>query len=369
MESIKDRRSPHLIPIDLQLFSGEKTEEATPKKRQETRQKGQVAKSQEINSSIVLLLSFATLGIAFPFMFQEMFYYSREVFSSVGTTTLSPENISSVFQEMAYATFKIVAPLVFMTMLGGIIANYMQVGVLFTVEPLMIKLERLNPIEGFKKIFSTRSLVELVKSLFKITIVALIAYLVINREFHVFPKMLDMDIMPSAVFIGKLILKVGLFCAVTLFAMAILDYLYQRYEFNKSIRMSKQEVKDEHKNIEGNPQIKGKVREKMRQISMRRMMQDVPKADVVITNPTHYAIALSYDGLSMSAPKVIAKGQDHVALKIKEIAKEHKVVTVENKPLAQALYKSTEVGDFVPPELFQAVAEVLAFVYKLKKKI
>lgn len=359
----------HIIPLNLQLFAGEKTEEATPRRRREARSKGQVAKSQEFNSALVLLVGFAALSFLFPLMYGQILAYTRMMLSTLARGDLTTSTIIALFQQTTVIGAKVVVPLLGVTLVAGLTANYMQVGVLFSTEAITVNLNRINPLEGFKRLFSLRSLMELAKSIFKVILVGIVVYRIIRDNFETFPRMLDMDIMASGTFLGGMIIKMGLQSAVLLMILAIIDFSFQRWEFNKSLKMSKEELKEEFKQTEGNPQIKSKIREKMRRMSMRRMMQEIPKADVVITNPTHLAIALRYDTDTMSAPKVVAKGQDNVALKIKEVAKEHGIVTVENKPLAQALYKGTEIGDQVPPELFQAVAEVLAFVYRLKGKI
>ncbi len=357
-----------LLPLNLQLFAGEKTEEATPKRKQEARQKGQVVKSQEFNSALVLLAGFMALNSFFPYMYSEVFQMCRTMLSTLSRADLTVKSLIEIFQQVAIVGAKVVLPILGTVMIAGLTANYLQVGFLFSTEALAIKLERLNPIEGFKRMFSMRAIAELFKSIFKIVLVGILVYRIIRDNFDLFPKMMDMNIQTSGAILGGMIIKIGLQSAVLLVILAIFDYLNQLREHNKSLKMSKDEIKEEYKQTEGNPQIKSKIREKMRRMSMRRMMQEIPKADVVITNPTHYAIALSYNGEKMAAPVVLAKGQDNLALKIKEVAKEHNVATVENKPLAQALYKSTDIGDHIPPELFQAVAEVLAFVYKLKSK-
>jgi flagellar biosynthetic protein FlhB len=357
------------IPLNLQLFAGEKTEKGTPKRRQQARSKGQVAKSQELNSAVVLLIGFATLSALFPYMYGQIFFYTKHMLGTLSRGELTIAAITSLIQQTIVIFAKVVLPLMGATMIAGLVANYLQVGVLFSTEAITVNLNRINPLEGFKKLFSLRSLMEMLKSIFKLTMVGIIVYRIIRDNFEIFPKMLDMEVLSSGAFIGGLIVKMGLQCAVLLMILAIVDYIFQQWQFNKSLMMSKEEIKEEYKQTEGNPQIKGKIREKMRRMSMRRMMQEIPKADVVITNPTHLAIALRYDTKTMAAPSVVAKGQDNLALRIKEVAKEHGVVTVENKPLAQALYKATEIGDQVPAELFQAVAEVLAFVYRLKGKI
>ncbi|MHB8170462.1 MAG: flagellar biosynthesis protein FlhB [Thermincolia bacterium] len=362
--------SKSTIPLNLQFFSQEKTEEATPKRRQDSRQKGQVAKSPEVNSALILLMGFLAIKIFFPYMFEELQNFTRSFLSQLhNTQELTIDYIMSLGISIIVLCGKMLLPLILIVLVSGILANYLQIGFLFSTQPIIPKLETLDPISGFKRIFSKRSLMELFKSLVKIGAVGYIVYRAISLEFDFFPKMLDMDIRASLVFIGQLVIKIALQVGLMLLVLAVIDFAFQRWEFNRSLRMSKQDIKDEHKQMEGNPQIKGKIKEKQRQMAMRRMMQEVPKADVVITNPTHYAIAIKYDGQSMNAPIVVAKGQDMVAQKIKEKAKEHNVAVVENKPLAQALFKSCDIGEFIPPDLFQTVAEVLAFVYKLKGRI
>lgn len=356
------------IPLNLQLFAGEKTEEATPKRKQEARKKGQVVKSQEFNSAVVLLAGFAALGIFGPYIYEQMARFTTLLLGTLYREDLTVNSLAALFQQASVVAISAILPVVGATLVAGVVANFAQVGVMFSTEALTMKLERLNPIEGFKRMFSLRSLAEMIKSIAKVAMVGFLAYRTISANFGTFPKMIDMSIAASCAFLGNLAVQIGLEAAVLLLAMAILDYIYQRYEYNKSLKMSKQDIKEEYKQVEGNPQVKGKIREKMRKMSMQRMMQEIPKADVVITNPTHFAVALRYDGENMAAPEVIAKGQDIVAQRIKEIAREHDITIVENKPLAQALFKATDVGDVVPPDLFQAVAEVLAFVYRLKMK-
>jgi flagellar biosynthetic protein FlhB len=245
----------------------------------------------------------------------------------------------------------------------------MQVGFLFTMEPLKMKISKLDPIQGFKRIFSLRAIVELLKSILKIIIVGLVTFSVLWFQIDEILLLTDKSLGASLSSIGNLTVKMGLYASAALLFLAFLDYLYQRYDFERNIRMSKQDIKDEYKKTEGDPLIKSKIKQKQREMAMKRMMQEVPKADVVITNPTHYAVALKYEDEKMDAPVVIAKGVDYVALKIKELAKEHDVVTVENRPLARALYSQTEIGDAIPEEFFKAVAEILAYVYRLKNKI
>lgn len=304
-------------------------------------------------------------------MFEQMADVLRYSFKQFGNKgfELDMVNLQAIFIVIVLATSKALLPVVGFAMLGGLIASYAQVGFLFTVEPMAFKFERINPVEGFKRLFSIRSFVEAMKSVAKILVIGYAAYSVYKSEFTRFPYLIDMDIRSSLAYLGQLILRLAFKVALYLIILAVIDYLYQRWQHNKSLKMEKQEVKDEFKQQEGDPQIRSKIKQKQREVSMRRMMQELPKADVVITNPTHFAVALKYDAAVMSAPTVIAKGQDRIALKIKELATEHNITIVENKPLAQALYKTTEIGDIIPADLYQAAAEVLAFVYKLKGKI
>jgi flagellar biosynthetic protein FlhB len=350
--------------LNLQLFAQEKTEKATPKKRQETRKKGQIAKSQEINSAFVLLFAFILLKFYLPFMFTEMKKYTVMIYSSFTSKPISVQETHSIFIDMIILSAKLAFPVMLVAVITGMLVSYLQVGFLFTLEPLQIKLERLDPIQGFKRIFSKRSLVELVKSVLKILAVSYISYLTIKGQIQVFPQLLDIDLYEALQFLGKIAFDIAWRVALLLIILAIIDVIYQRWEHEQSIKMSKHDVKEEHKQIEGNPQIKSKIKEKQRQVAMSRMMQDVPKANVIITNPIHLAIALKYDE-GMAAPKVLAKGQDKVAERIKEIGTEHSIPIFENKTLAQALYKSVDVGELVPPDFYQAIAEVLAFIYQL----
>ncbi|MDR0270066.1 flagellar biosynthesis protein FlhB [Paenibacillus sp.] len=355
--------------LDLQLFAGEKSEKATPKKRQDTRKKGQVAKSQELSGAVVLLASFLSLLMFGGFIKERLVGLFKDVLLNRLNTSVSIGNVMNMTMQYIVQILILLAPLFLTTIVIALVANVVQVGFLLTGEPLKPKFSKLNPIKGFKNIFSTRSLVELLKSLFKITVIGLMVYQTLSGALPDIGKISAMNIEKTFHFIASLTMKMGLKIGAALFAMAILDYIYQRYEFEKGIRMSKQDIKDEYKKMEGDPLIKGKIRERQRRMALQRMMQEVPKADVVITNPTHFAVALKYEGSEMEAPKVVAKGQDFVALRIKEIAKENGVITMENKPLARALYSRAEIGDSIPADLFQAVAEVLAYVYKLKGKV
>lgn len=355
-------------PVNLQFFSQEKTEKATPRKKLDARKKGQVAKSQELSSAFIFLFVFLLLWFLGGMMGDRLMDMFRRSFSEYLLWDLSAQTTDIMFKQLTLEAVKLVLPVLLIAMVAGFSANYIQIGFLFTTEPLMMKLEKLNPIEGAKKIFSIRSLVELVKSILKITIVSSVAVLVLWGAKDDWMLIGDKTVGEAVQFFSFTLLKLGVVVALLLVVLAIFDYMYQKYEHEKQLRMSKQDIKDEYKKTEGDPLIKGKIKEKQRQMAMSRMMSEVPNADVVITNPTHFAIAISYDSGRMGAPVVIAKGKDFVALKIKEKAKELRVPTMENKPLARALYANTEVGDEIPEELFMAVAEVLAYVYRMKGK-
>ncbi|OIJ13149.1 flagellar biosynthesis protein FlhB [Anaerobacillus alkalilacustris] len=358
-----------LLPINLQFFSQEKTEKATQKKRQETRKKGQVAKSTDINTAIILLLVFIILWLLGDYVGKRIFIFTQYMFQEYLLYTLSSENVESLFLELTTQAVMIVAPIMLIAMLAGILSNYLQVGFLFAPEAIKMKLSKLNPIQGFKRIYSIRAIVELLKSLLKICLVGLVTFTIL---WYSIDQILFLSLVPiadSLVFVGSLTVTMGVAVSILLIFLAVLDYMYQRYDHEKNIKMSKQDIKDEYKKTEGDPLIKSKIKEKQRQMAMKRMMQEVPKADVVITNPTHYAIALKYDGDKMDAPVVVAKGVDFLAQKIKAIAKHHEIITVENRPLARALYDQADIGDQVPEDLFKAVAEVLAYVYRIKNKV
>jgi len=355
--------------LDLQFFAGEKTEKATPQKRQESKRKGQVAKSPEVAAAMIMLGGILLLYFTGGWMLDQILGIMRINLTQYINWELTPAAIRTMFEQMAMEGFTIMVPMALIGMIFGFFGNFIQIGPIFSTDPLMAKLERLDPIKGAKRIFSVRALVELAKSLLKISIIGTAAFLVLwTSKEELF--LLSQQSVPHALsFVGGLVIKLGLTASLILLCLAVLDYIYQKYEFEKGIKMSKQDIKDEYKKADGDPLIKSKIKEKQRQMSMNRMIQDLPSADVLITNPTHYAIAIKYNAETMEAPQVIAMGKDHLALKIKEKAKELDIVIMENKPLARALYAQVEVGDYVPEDLFMAVAEVLAYIYRLKGKI
>lgn len=357
-----------LTVLDLQLFNQEKTEEATPKRKEEARKKGQVAKSPEIASAFVILSSFFALKMLGPYIYEVLTAYMRVVFSHFSTADFTLYQVYILLIELGLVALKAILPVMLVVLVISLAVNLLQVGVVFSMEPLMPKLERINPISGFQRLFSLRSIAELVKSLLKLAIIGYFVYRFIIRETSQVPQLISADLFESLRYSCGLVADLALEIGAVILVLAALDYFYQWWEHNKSLRMSKQEVKEEFKQIEGNPQIKGKIKERQRALAMRRMMQEVPKATAVVTNPTHFAVAIKYDK-TMNAPEVVAKGQDFLAERIKQVARENRVTVVENKPLARALYATVEVGATIPPELYQAVAEVLAYVFRLKKRL
>ncbi len=356
------------INLDLQLFAGEKTEPATPKKREESRKKGQVAKSAELRGAFILLFSFLCLMALGSFFKERIAGLFTISFNDYMHWELSNENVVAIFGQLIIQGLILLSPLFAITVLVAILGNYLQIGFLLSGDPLVMKLSKLNPIEGAKKIFSLRSVIDFLKSIFKLLIISSIVYFTLWGQRSEIMALSTMPLDSIFKYTASIIFSLGIQIAGLLVILAIFDYIYQKYEFEKNIKMSKQDIKDEYKKSEGDPLIKAKIKEKQRRMAMQRMMQEVPKADVIITNPTHYAIALQYETGSMEAPKVIAKGMDYIALKIKEIAKENNLTIVENKPLARTLYDQVDIGETIPGDLFQAVAEVLAYVYRLKGK-
>ena len=355
-----------LFQFDLQLFAGEKTEEPTAKRKADARKKGQVGKSQEINAAFVLLAGFMVLKVLGGNAVAEIMNYSTYIYGNLNVD-INEESIMQMFIGMIILLAKTSIPLMVFIMIIGLAMNLAQVGLNFSTETISFDPNKLNPINGAKRMFSKRSLVELIKSLLKIIIIGYFIITYLKDEVFQIPKLIYMDIFAGLNKMSDTIFFLAFKIIGVFIVMAVLDFAYQKWQNLQDLKMSKQEVKEEFKQQEGDPKIKGKIRQKQRQMAMARMMQEVPQADVIVTNPTHFAVALKYQS-GMSAPIVIAKGQDLVAQKIKEIARESKVPIVENKPLARALFAAVEIGAAIPQELSKAVAEVLAYVYRLKKK-
>ncbi len=351
--------------------SSEKTEQATPKRKRDTREKGQVSKSVEFTTVLMIMSLFGSLSI-FGARFIEntrMFLTNFLSFDASDVYGISNSDVTKLFSDIVLNFFNIMSPIFIAAVVAALIANYLQVGFLFSPKAIQPKMDKINMISGFKKLFSMKTLIEAVKSIIKIAIIVYIAYTEYKVRLLEFPNLMTNDVFASMRFMTKALLSMAFKVAIAMAVLAPLDYLFQRWKHNKDMKMTKQEVKDESKMTEGDPQIKGKIKQKQREISAMRMMQAIPDADVVITNPTHYAIAISYDSEKHEAPIIIAKGKDHLAIRIKEKAKELDIIMVENRPVAQAMYFHCEVGDEVPQDLYQAVAEILTYVYRLKNKI
>ena len=344
----------------------EKTEQATPKRREEARRRGQVARSQELNSAVVLLAALTGIYLLGGILYRNLSGFTVQTLERCCRLEITPSSLHAHMLTWGKIFFSAVGPIVLVVGTAALAVSLAQVGFMVNEEALTPKFNRLDPIAGAKRLVSKRSLVELAKGIFKILIIGYISYTTIIPEMPRIVTLADVGLWDSFQYIGYMVFKVGLKTALVLLILAILDYLYQRWEFNQGIRMTKQEVKEEMKQTEGDPQVRMRIRSLQREAARKRMMEEVPEADVVITNPTHYAVAIKYDMEAMFAPKVVAKGQNLIAQKIKEDARSAGVPIVENKPLAQALFKAVEVGMEIPEDLYRAVAEVLAYVFRLK---
>ncbi len=365
------------LSYNLQWFAkdgpgGEKTEEPTAKKLTDARNDGKVAKSKELNSAFDLMVLFLLLKIFSAFVyngFLNVFSYTYTRIPDFAANNARETNGHSIdmmlrviMQEFLY----LLLPFFLVGTAVCILVCLIQVGWKVTSKPLKPKPEKFNPLNGLKRIISKDSLFELLKSFLKLGLIGYVAYASIQKNADELFILYHIPLMQAILLCGQVILDTGLKIALVYFVVGILDWIYQKHKFHEDMKMTKQEVKDEYKNTEGNPEIKGKQRQRMHEASRRRMMQDIPKADVIITNPTHLAVAIKYDANEAKAPIVLAKGEDYLALKIREVAKENHIEIVENKPLARMLYANVDIGKEIPPELYQAVAEVLAMVYNLK---
>ncbi|MFH0730496.1 MAG: flagellar biosynthesis protein FlhB [Pseudomonadota bacterium] len=346
----------------------EKTEKATGRKREKAREEGQVVKSQEVASVLVLLI-----GICVLYVFGHLFYPKaiqifQENFIFEKIPRFDIEYCLTLLNKNMSLLFSLILPLMGAVFVTAFAANIFQVGFVISTKAIAFKLDKFNIIKGFGRLFSLKALMELFKSLIKLTVIGSIAYLVIQGEMSQLEKLYNASVAHIFIFLLKGIFKIFIWVALIMMIVAIMDYSYQRWQFEKDLRMTKQEVKEEYKETEGDPLVKSRIRSIQIQAARKRMMQQVPTADVVVTNPTHLAVAIKYDPLSMAAPQVVAKGAGLIAERIKALASEHHIPVVENKELARNLYKLLEVGEQIPSEFFRAVAELLAYVYKLKGK-
>lgn len=364
-----------IIQYNLQFFAkegpgGEKTEEATPKKIQDSRKEGSVAKSKELTNALSLLALFVTLRLAMSFVGPRLVALFDKYWMHASYDVLHGLDYQSVLEmmtELAKDVVIISAPFLVVGFVVAFLGNKVQFKWMVTAKPMQPKLNKINPVSGFKRIFSVRSLFELVKSIALISLIAYMAYTVLEKHANELFVLFRITISQSLALLMDIVWELGIKISLVMLVVGFVDFGYQRYKHKQELKMTKQEVKDEYKNSEGDPQIKSQQKQRMRQASQRRMMASVPEADVVITNPTHFAVALKYDANEHAAPVVTAKGTDFLAAKIKDVAKEHGVEIVENKPLARMLYYNVDIDREIPPELYQAVADILAYVYNLKK--
>ncbi|HTY38000.1 MAG TPA: flagellar biosynthesis protein FlhB [Bacteroidota bacterium] len=345
----------------------ERTEPASERKKSEARKKGQVAKSMELNSALALVFGLMILYFSGGLIAQQLAAAAKNFFEHAAQMEVSRNSLQDQFSRVFVTIGVAIAPVAVGLLLVGLIGNFAQVGFALSFEAISPKWNKLNPLSGLQRILvSRRSAVELGKGLLKITLICLVSYFTLDSILSDSLQLIDADAQAVMEFMAKGALAVGLKASFVMLVLAGFDYAFQRLEYERSLRMTKQEVKEEYKMLEGDPTVKGRIKTIQRQLAYKRMMTDIPKADVVVTNPTHLALALKYEAAKMSAPKVVAKGADLIAQKIREIAKKHDVPIVEDKPLAQALYKAVDIGEEVPEQLFQAVAQVLAYIFKLR---
>jgi flagellar biosynthetic protein FlhB len=364
----KDRQFHRVLPeslrIDLQLFADpDRTEKPTPRRRRKAREEGQVAVSRELNMALSFFAAAIVLRLILPQLSKSLANASTFF---LALDPMDSETLSSHIFQLFKDPLILLILLMGLVALFGIIAGALQTKFLFSFKPLKLDLNRINPIEGLKRMFSLRNLFELFKAFVKLVIVGYVFYTVIKQRYRELPGLTDLEPAAAAWYFAELINTLLFRCAIAILALALLDYLFQRWEFEKSLRMTRQELKEEFKEVEGNPEVKRRQREIMMRLARGRMLQKVPEADVVITNPTHIAVALQYDSEQMEAPEVVAKGADELARRIVEIATNNNVPVVRNPQVAWELYRTCEVGDQIPPTLYRAVAEILAYVYSLR---
>ncbi len=368
----EEKKSRYFLPVRLQFFADEgadKTEEATPKKLQDARKEGQVARSQELSTAVMLLAFFLVLKVFVGFMGTRFLGSFTKVYQVIDVYTADEfgSGMAGAFMRDSLIDILIIClPVFIVAVLVAFVVTIAQVKWQVTTKPLQPKFSKFNPINGFKRIFSKDKIFELIKDVVKIALIFYVAYSDLSEGAEDIGLLYDLSLPQAIVYVGDFVINLGIKLSAIYLIVGFADYIYQKLKFKKDLMMSKQEVKDEYKQQEGDPQVKGRIKSKMREVSQRRMMQKLPEADVVITNPTHFACAIKYDKEVSEAPVLIAKGADYLAQKIKEAAKEHAVPIVENKPLARMLYYNVDLDSEIPRELYQMTAEVLAYVYKLK---
>lgn len=356
------------LPLFIVFASDEKTEEATPKKKSEARKKGQVAKSKEVGLSLTLMVSTLVILSLGAYVGTNFMALLNAFLGSRLNMAIDYNSLQSISVVVVMRLALIFLPIVVPIMIIGIAANFMQTGFLVSKEAIKPQLSKLNPLNGFKRMFSKRTFAELIKDILIVTVVGYVGYSFVKDNIQTILTFGALNIREIPAAFSQITISIFFKVTLIMITVAIADYVYQRYEYNKELRMTKQEIKEEYKQEEGDPQIKSKIKQKQRELATRRMMSEVPNATVVVTNPTHIAVALRYAEGKDDSPVVIAKGADHLALKIKEVAKDNEVPIIENRTLARLIYSEVEIDSEIPVEMFQAVAEILALVYRLKKR-
>ena len=369
-----------LLKLNLQFFAkdgpgGEKTEPATSKKLNDIRKEGQVAKSKELITAVSLMSLFIILKIYLSKLGTGLIDVYTQVYNSISKVVddsyngLPIRTAGSVMQQVIIDMIKLVIPILLVAIVIAILGNMLQQKWMVTAKPLQPKFSKISPISGFKRMFSVRQLVELIKSIAMISIIMIVVYNTVKSKMNILLTFYDVGLNTALSTIGSIIIDLGIKISAVFLIVGFADLFYQRIKFKNDNMMTKQEIKDAFKNTEGDPQVKGQIKRRMQEISRRRMMQQLPEADVVITNPTHFAVALKYEPDAGKAPVVIAKGADYLAFQIKDKAKEYNIAIVENKPLARILYHNIDIGMEIPPELYQAVAEILAVVMRTNNRL
>lgn len=346
---------------------GERTEDATQQRREDFRKRGQVAQTRELSSVLLLFCSVLIVWAMSHFVFRQIYEIFAFSFGENLADAVRTGDMTSALKVAISRMAIIVLPVLLVYWAIGFASSLLQVGFLYNEEALQVRWDRLDPIQGFGRVFSMKALVEGLKAVLKVCVILGISYLLLKNQIDALPHLMSYSIGQTFVFLGELMVRLMAGVGCFMLCLAGVDYLYQRWDMEKEMRMTKQEVKEEVKSREGDPMIRARIKRTQRDIASRRMMDDVPKADVIVTNPTHIAVALKYDE-NMVSPKIVAKGAELIAQKIKEIAREHNIPIIENKPLARTIFKTLKVGQMIPRELYAAVAEVLSYVYRLKKK-
>jgi flagellar biosynthetic protein FlhB len=346
----------------------EKTEEPSQHRIDEFRKKGDVAMSRELTSVLVLAACFLTLSLSIVFIYEEMTKFIEWLYTLDIASAYTEKSLKTITTRTVIVALKCAAPVTLVALCVGVFSQVAQIGFLYSPDILELDFDRVNPINGVKKLFSMRSLFETVKGLFKFVVVLAIVYSYMKDDLVKYNGFMHLELYQSFMYGKQILLKLSFGIIMGLAVIALLDFAYQKFTYRKKLMQTKEELKREHKEQEGNPEVKNRIRQIQREMSRKRMMKDIKTADVIVTNPTHISIVLKYDTETMVSPMVVGKGADHLAMKIREIAKENNIPIVENVMLARTLYKTVKVGQPVPRTLYKAVAEVLAFVYKLRKK-